>query len=158
MDRSSLLCLDPPLSSSCLLSYLTPDKGHPPYGLGIPRGQTLFCPSLHSPQGSANALNSFSPTSSVPSWIKTGHPGSRWKPCSAPTYSARAKLPALKKQANQALPLFVRQVNSCSVCKAHWDVDSFWRSQPAHRQDHSLMCGRKRLCRHFNLCVVTAHS
>ena len=158
MDLSSLLYLDPPLSSSCLLSFLTPDKATLPTGWEFPEDRHCSA-HLCTP----HRAQQMPWTLSVPlalSWaeLKIGHPGSHWKPCSAPTYSGRAKLPALKKQANQALPLFVRQVNSCSVCKAHWDVDSFWRPQPAHRQDHSLMCGCKRLCRHFNLCVVTAHS
>ena len=74
MDLLSLLFLDPPLFSSCLLPYLTPDKGHPPYRLGIPRGQTLFCPSLHPHRAQHSALNSFSPTSSVPSGIKDRTP------------------------------------------------------------------------------------
>ena len=155
----------PPSSSwthpcSPAASYLTLllTRATLPSGWEPPEDQTLFCPSLHPNRAQHSALNSFSPTSSVPSRIKDRTPQELLKTMPSSNILRSSQAPCSAKQANQALPLLVCQVNPTQSAKPSWDVNSFWRPQPARKQDHPLMCGHKRLCRHFNLCMVTPHS
>ena len=116
MDLSSLLFLDPPLFSSCLLSYLLLTRATLPSGWEPPEDRHCSA-HLCIPRG----LSTVPWTLSVPLALsqvelKTGHPRSCWKPCPAPTYSGPAKLPAL--QSRQTRLFLCLPSKPYSVCKA----------------------------------------
>ena len=129
----------PPSSSwthpcSPAASYLTLllTRATLPSGWEPPEDQTLFCPSLHPNRAQHSALNSFSPTSSVPSRIKDRTLRELLKTMPSSNILRSSQAPCSAKQANQALPLLVCQVNPTQSAKPSWDVNSFWRPQPAH--------------------------